>query len=376
MKLKKFIKNKKQKKVIIGCGMGIVLLIGGLVLYRTFALYEEKKEFNILKGVIPEFSQEDIQLAFTIDGAKGEIFPNRSARYVGKSVTCENGATANWDNSSWSLTDINPNGNKKVNCSIAFATITEFADAKIGDYVSYTPSAQTFTISKDLTGYTSDQTINPSELNLWRVIKKNENGTIDLISEYLPSSKISFKGKIGYINYVYALNLLASSYEINGITIGSRHMGYDRQTQVITNTSKLETTTKPWKSGSYSILGKWDLWEFQGMGENWYITDFNLVKQACNLITPVINNKELTPEYYISSRYYTYDSVNDTNWRFGLRVVRNGTMNGIGGIYQYNDKKGYYEITATAYYRPIVVLKDNLSAKTGDGSASNPWQIN
>lgn len=53
--LKTFSKNKKQKNIIIGSIIGVILLIGGITLYRTFALYEEKKEFNVLKGQVADF---------------------------------------------------------------------------------------------------------------------------------------------------------------------------------------------------------------------------------------------------------------------------------------------------------------------------------
>ena len=52
---KKFSKNRKNKKILIGSIVGLILLIGGITLYRTFALYEEKKEFNVLQGRIPSF---------------------------------------------------------------------------------------------------------------------------------------------------------------------------------------------------------------------------------------------------------------------------------------------------------------------------------
>ncbi len=54
-KLQKFTKNKKQKQMIIGAIIAIVLVIGGITLYRSFAIYEEKMSFNVLNGVIPNF---------------------------------------------------------------------------------------------------------------------------------------------------------------------------------------------------------------------------------------------------------------------------------------------------------------------------------
>ncbi len=66
MKLERFKKNDKQKKIIIGAIVGLIVLVGGITLYRTFALYEEKKEFNVLKGRIPDFTKKVLTLAEAI----------------------------------------------------------------------------------------------------------------------------------------------------------------------------------------------------------------------------------------------------------------------------------------------------------------------
>ena len=55
---------------------------------------------------------------------------------------------------------------------------------KPGDYVSYTPSSTSYTTDKSKTGYSSSQTINPSELNLWRVLNINDDNK-DLVKEYV-----------------------------------------------------------------------------------------------------------------------------------------------------------------------------------------------
>ena len=68
MKLEKFKKDKKQKKIIIASVIGILVVIGSIFLYKTYAYYEEKKTFNVLQGRIAEFSQGDLQLALTLDG--------------------------------------------------------------------------------------------------------------------------------------------------------------------------------------------------------------------------------------------------------------------------------------------------------------------
>jgi len=53
LKLESF--KKKQKRIIVGSIVGILLFIGSVVLIRSYALYEENREFNVLKGKISDF---------------------------------------------------------------------------------------------------------------------------------------------------------------------------------------------------------------------------------------------------------------------------------------------------------------------------------
>ena len=59
MNLKKFkelSKNKNERNIIVSLFL-FILLIGGILLYRSYAAYQEDKTFNVLQGVIPDFSK-------------------------------------------------------------------------------------------------------------------------------------------------------------------------------------------------------------------------------------------------------------------------------------------------------------------------------
>ena len=79
MKLQKFIKNKKQKQILIGAIIGIIVLIGGITLYRTFALYKEEKTFDILQGQVPDFSgiykEKLLNGAYPVLDEEGKLIP-------------------------------------------------------------------------------------------------------------------------------------------------------------------------------------------------------------------------------------------------------------------------------------------------------------
>ncbi len=57
-RLERFIKNKKQKQILIGTIIGIIVLIGGITLYHTFAMYKTEKSFDVIQGKVPDFLKD------------------------------------------------------------------------------------------------------------------------------------------------------------------------------------------------------------------------------------------------------------------------------------------------------------------------------
>ncbi len=80
MKLKKFTKNKKIKTIFIGSIIGILLVVGGISLYRSFAMYKVEKTFDVLQGTVPDFRKK-IYTEKLLNGAdpvldeEGELVP-------------------------------------------------------------------------------------------------------------------------------------------------------------------------------------------------------------------------------------------------------------------------------------------------------------
>jgi hypothetical protein len=366
--LERFTKNKKSKKLTYSI-IGILLIIGSITLFKTYAFFEEKREFNVLKGRIPEFSQEDIQISFTIDGEKGNQFPDKTSRYVGKTVTCEKEVEASWNNETWGLEIINSHQQKRINCSVEFKTISEFSEAKLGDYVSYTPSKTNYEITSDLTGYNTVQSINPSELNLWRIIRKNSDGSIEMVSEYTSSNQVSFYGKEGYKNLIGSLNTIAKQYETSNITGGSRYLGYSGQTEYITDNTLLDLTKPLWEETTND-----NTYEKQGGGDMLYQSDVSLVKQACGTLQAYkVDAPNEANGYWLARRFF--ENVDDSY------MYRGGRINSFGSIlvsyhfFRYYEDQ-YYPVSAQLALRPIIILKTGIQASSGDGTKGNPWKVN
>lgn len=232
---------------------------------------------------------------------------------------------------------------------------------KIGDYVKMTPTKTSFVLPKTLTGYSEDQTINSGELNLWRIIKVNDDKTAEAVSEYISSSSIAIGSKNGYLNYVGTLNYIATQYENEKYTAGSRHMGYDNQTEYITDTSKI--ICPAWTSSTSSNTN-----EILGGGDISYTTDTTLVKNALGTLKAYKVGTTSSYYYWLASRLYTYENSN-CYWK-ARGINENGELT--WGYLYYNENSTYLDYINYVNIRPIIILKSGIKA-TGNGTKNTPY---
>ena len=236
----------------------------------------------------------------------------------------------------------------------------------LGAYVSMIPDKSSYTTDASKTGYTSSQTINPRELNLWRVISINDDGTADMISEYVSSTAVYFSGKTGYQNLVGYLNVLASQYENSTYTKGSRYFGYNGQTEYIPDTSKF-VNPAPW---TCSTGGSCSPVESQGGGDTLYTTDYNLVNTVLGTRLATKPGSTSGSSYWMDSRYYYYSSSTFYSW-YGRSVSSTGS-DSISNLYRYSSSS-FYTYSNSHSLRPIVTLKSGLKY-TGSGTADDPFK--
>lgn len=242
----------------------------------------------------------------------------------------------------------------------------------LGDYIKMTPTSTSYTISTSLTGYTSDQTINPSELNLWRVISINSDGTIDVVSEYVSSVVVYLKGKTGFKNLVGTLNTIAKQYENSKYTVGSRYMGYNGQTEYLTDTDNTVDSTgrdAPWTSSTVDNSN-----ESKGGGDIMYATDTNLEKTVLGTLSAYdVSATTSKKSYFLASRNYYYSDSK----HFSYREINVSTGGLIETAYLVNYNNAAYELndySKKQAIRPIVTLKSGLQA-TGSGTQADPYVL-
>ena len=105
----------------------------------------------------------------------------------------------------------------------------ESGELEQGDYVTYTPTgAASYDPDQgtvgSLTGYSTAQSISRDNLN-WRVLGKDEDNNILLISELTTTSQITFHGVTGFNNFVDVLNDTCNAlYSNQSLGVTARHL--------------------------------------------------------------------------------------------------------------------------------------------------------
>ncbi len=148
MNLERFTKNKNQKRIVVGSIVGILLLIGSIVLIRSYALYEEEKEFNVLKGQIPDFGYDIKMLSVVVDGEKSKTIPTRGLYKT--EVECSGGTTGSWDYNAWNLVLEDVESNSK--CNLTFTS--NLSEEEYNKYIEAGKALRRNTYrGKDITSY-------------------------------------------------------------------------------------------------------------------------------------------------------------------------------------------------------------------------------
>ncbi len=114
-------------------------------------MYEEEKEFNVLKGQIPDFGYDIKMLSVVVDGEKSTNIPNRGLYKA--EVECSGGTTGKWDYNAWNLVLEDVESNSK--CNITFTS--NLTQEEYDKYIEAGKSLRRNTYrGKDITSYHND----------------------------------------------------------------------------------------------------------------------------------------------------------------------------------------------------------------------------
>ena len=209
MELKKYKDNNYKRKSYVLLVIGFLLLsISSYLFYKSYALYEEKKDFDVINGTVED--PGDIYFAYYIDGVISRNMPLQNTGYTLDAVksNCNNGVVPTWDNAGWKFIgdyhNYSATTNTRTKCTLYFNKTTKTVKTALGNIEvnSYTPN---FTKSAcddssceshekgifETTDYDGNPTYyyrGSVENNYvkfagyyWRIIRINSNGSMKMI---------------------------------------------------------------------------------------------------------------------------------------------------------------------------------------------------
>ncbi len=416
MEIETLKKNHLARNIIIG--ILVIALITTLILNFTRAKYRITESFPLINGTIT-FNRQDLIIQAYYNDELLDTFPNQNDGLNVESITCNNNATATFNEDTWELSVDNLVTRGTI-CNLYFddlkAQKTILADK---DIQTRTDFSTIFTANTNGTIYqapdgegTSYYFAGKTTENwlqfagfYWRIIRINGDGTIRIIyngtsanttgsNTQLSSTSVfnsSYTNNM-YVGYMYTQN------QVHGLGTSStikEVVDTWYQTNIANNidyTSKISPTT--------GFCGDRSLYSGTGTGttETYYGAYMRLV-----------TNKNPTYDCANDSDLYTVSGAGVGNEALTYPVgvitmdeaVYAGHVIGIGNTeYYLHTNYNYWTMSPLAFdgvetfvffvglgdwfvdarvntprgVRPVINLKANITL-TGDGTASNPFKV-
>ena len=141
MKLEKFKEKNNKKRFIVVFTVCCILLLAGVFLYTSYAVFTEEKKFNVINGTYQD--PGDIYFAYYVDGQITRDLPKQNTGYIfdEEKSSCTNGVVPIFDHSTWKFTadysGYNATDYTRTKCNLYF-TKTKTVNTVLGNLEVYT----------------------------------------------------------------------------------------------------------------------------------------------------------------------------------------------------------------------------------------------
>ena len=134
--------------------MTCILLVafGAIFLYKSYALYEEKKDFNVINGQVEE--PGDLYFAYYVNGTISKDVPTKDSGLTLDTTksSCNSGVTVSWDDDNWhailDYSTYTANSTTRTKCTLYFKSKPVMATTLLNNLVSgaNTSSTDVYTV--------------------------------------------------------------------------------------------------------------------------------------------------------------------------------------------------------------------------------------
>ena len=124
LSLKKYKEPHKKRKMIYFLSTLMILSLGIFIFYKSFAFYEEKKDFNVINGVVED--PGDIYFAYYVNNTITRDFPTKDSGLILDMTksSCTSGVTISWDDAKWEVnlnySNYQKNSTTRTKCTLYF----------------------------------------------------------------------------------------------------------------------------------------------------------------------------------------------------------------------------------------------------------------
>jgi len=251
---------------------------------------------------------------------------------------------------------------KTATCSVTVTYPTAASKLKVGDYVAYTPTSQSYTMTTTQTGYTSDQTYTTSSYTGgWQVLYNDTTYGVQIISSDVVGS-LYLSGVNGYNNLVGTLNTMAGKYVNAAYAKSGRSVGsLPSDTQTSTGTTELYT-------GSYTYFTTY------GWNNKYKVEDTNYTSDQTAMRTAGVIN--ISKAYWLGSR--RIPSAASTQNYFGSNTINKSGIRSYTTLWKVFLDGSFQSIIWTDGVRSVISLKPDIEINTTDStrdgtSADKAW---
>ena len=152
IKLEKYKPNKQTQKIIYVMTCILLVAFGAIFLYKSYALYEEKKDFNVINGQVEKSG--DLYYAYYVNGTISKDVPTKDSGLTLDTTksSCNSGVTVSWDDDNWhailDYSNYESNSTTRTKCTLYFKEKPPLATTLLNNLVSgaNTSSTDVYTV--------------------------------------------------------------------------------------------------------------------------------------------------------------------------------------------------------------------------------------